>query len=366
VAAARYVELAKASSKNGDSASVVTNYEKAMVRAPNDIVLLRRAGRACYERGQYDAAERFFRRALQIEYFDNDAVKWLAFTLHAGSKLDDAVYYYFRYLDMVRDDYDALVNLGALFLSSGQYEQAIEYSRRAALADRTKAAPLHNVAVANFNLGRFDEAEASIREALSRDHNADSLRLLGLIQETQARTTDALQSYKEACELKPEYNEACLDLARLYNRLDLIDEYLESANRAVLGFERDRDQEGLKRAYWDLGWAYYRSRQWENSAEASRKALQLEPRNAPPRFNLGLALLLLGRAEEAMREYTEGVRHSKVSDLKKDAIEDLEEALRTQPDLVGAGPIIDMLATEYSKVERQWPARSKSFSRGHS
>jgi tetratricopeptide (TPR) repeat protein len=358
-AAQRYESLAKESYAAGDIVAMAANYERAIVRAPLDPSLLHRAGQMCYDSGSYDYAEDFFRRAWNEDYFDKVALKGLAFALHARSRTDEAVYFYFRYLDQVRDDYDVLLNLGALFQDTAQYEQAIQYTRRAAAANPLKAAPLHNLAVANFNLGRFEEAEENVKAAIALDRNAESSRLMGLILETEERPEEALSAYQDACNLDPSFSEACLDVARLYNKTGRTAAYLETALKAVQAFDSAGDTEGLGRAYWELGWAYYRSNNWEKSAEASRKALALNPSSAPARFNLGLALLLVGQGSDAMKEYQHAMRDSKVSDLKNDAIDDLVDALQSHPDLPVGREVLDMLVEAYGRFERTRAVRSR-------
>lgn len=347
---ARYVAIARKGAAEGDSDGALTAYDRALSRNPDNREVLKDAGQLAYDTRRYADATRFFRRALDLDYSDQRALRGLAFALHADGNKDEAVYRYFRYLDTNRNDYDALLNLSALFLDSGEYEQAIEYSQRAARADSTKAAPIHNIALAYFNLGNFPEAETHIRRALAIEKSADSLRLLGLLLESQDKTDEALEHYKEACAVNPNFPQACIDVARIQNKLGQYEEYLASTKRTVELFEGGNNSEGLAMAYWDLGWAYYRNGEWEKSAEASRKALGIEAHSAPPRFNLALALLLLGQPNEAKKEYKKAITNSKASDLKVDGIDDLQSALQKHPGLPGGQECLDLLLAEYRNL----------------
>lgn len=347
------MRVAQARASAGDVDGALFAYERAFNRSPGNGSLLKEAGQLAYETKRYSDATRFFRRALSLDYNDQRALRGLAFALHADGSRDEAVYRYFRYLDTNRDDYDALLNLSALFLDSGEYEQAIEYSERAGRADPAKAAPLHNIALAYFNLGKFSEGEASIRRALTIDRSGDSLRLLGLLLESQDKTEEALEHYKEACSVSPQFAQAYLDVARLQGELGQYPDYLVNAQKAVELFKNDDNRDGLEAAYWNLGWAYYSSGEWEKSTEASRKALDLEPNSAPPRFNLALALLFQGQSDEAKKEYKRAVKNSSISNLKADGIDDLQAALRKRPDLPGGHECLDLLLTEYGKLETQ-------------
>jgi tetratricopeptide (TPR) repeat protein len=351
--ASRYVAIARQRAAEGDSDAALVAYERALSRSPEDREILKDAGQFAYETRHYAEATKFFRQAMNLDYTDQRALKGLAFALHAEGNKDEAVYRYFRYLDMNRDDYDALLNLSALFLDTAEYEQAIEYSKRAASADPTKASPLHNIALSYFNLGKYSEAETYIRKALAIDRSADSLRLLGLLLESQDKSEEALECYLEACNVNPNFPQAFLDVARIQNRTDQLEQYLASAHRAVELLEGGSDREGLATAYWDLGWAYYRNDDFAQSAEASRKALEIEPDSAPPRFNLALALLFLGQPEEAKNEYKIAIKNSRASDLKADGIEDLKKALDAHPELTGAQECLILLENTYKALVNQ-------------
>src|SRR5438874_4224546 len=349
-AAERYATTAREQHENGSLADALESYNRALVRSPHNKEFLTDAAEACYGLGDFAQAEKLFGLALKEDYFDGRALKGMAYALHADGNVDHAVYFYFRYLDIVKNDYDALLNLGALFQDSRQYDQAIEYSQRAARVEPEQSAPLHNIAVAYFNLGKFDEAEKFVRRAIAAEQNAESLRLLGLILETLQRNVDSLNAYAEACSLNPAFGSACLDLARMHSKLGHNAEYLEAAKRAVQIFEERHDNEGLARAYWDLGWAWYQNGDWEKSADASRKALVLAPDTTPTRFNLDLVLLLMQHPTQAMEQYRIGAAQSKITDLKTDAIDDLERAL-AKNDLPGGREILEMLREKYRSLD---------------
>ena len=86
------------------------------------------------------------------------------------------------------------------------------------------------------------------------------------------------------------------------------------------------------------------------------EALKLNPDLAPVHFNRGLALLQLGRAEEARQQYEGGIaRLAQVADLKSHAIDDLRDALDKSPKLVGGAKILAMLEDKYVSLLRILP-----------
>lgn len=351
--AQKYSRVARTYYEDGDETTAIAYYEKAIARSPKNIAILNDLAQLYYEKDRLEDAESLYRRALEGDYFNQRALKGLGFTLHWRGNIDEALYLYLRYLNESGEDYDVLLNLSALFIDSGNYEKAIEFSQKAAKADPTAATPHMNLASAYFNLGKFPEAEASVRHALELDRNDESFRLLGLVLETQERIEEALDSYVQASLVNPQNSYIHLDMARLLNKVGRYSDYVDYAEKAVELFKEQDDEDGLAAAYWDLGWAYYQLGEWEKSANASRKALEIDPSLPSPRFNLGLALLQTGRPNDAEKEYLVGIKNSKPADLKNDAIDDLEAAFKKDSNLEGARKILDILRAEYSKLENQ-------------
>src|ERR1700741_2565882 len=104
--AKRYVAIALERAAEGDAEGALSAYERALSCAPEDREILKNAGQLAYDNGRFADASRFFRRAMNLDYTDQRALKGLAFALHAEGNKDEAVYRYFRYLDMNGDDYD--------------------------------------------------------------------------------------------------------------------------------------------------------------------------------------------------------------------------------------------------------------------
>jgi tetratricopeptide (TPR) repeat protein len=85
--------------------------------------------------------------------------------------------------------------------------------------------------------------------------------------------------------------------------------------------------------YWNLGWYYYLQGKYEESVEASRAALALNPGELGVKFNVAIALLADGRFDEAFKAYEEGIAaaadHERTPDATRRlwmrlAIEDLD------------------------------------------
>ena len=232
-------------------------------------------------------------------------------------------------------------------------QQAVEYFDQAVKINPFDPLALRNLSTTYYNLGRIEDAEDAVRKSLSFEKNADAYQLLGLILEAQLKLKEALENYATAISMDTDNGEAQLKLARLYNQLGSQAEYFNHTQEAVRILSNQEDPKALGSAYWDLGWAYYLRGEWQKSSEASAKAVELNPDLTPPRFNLGLALLRQHKSDEARKEYLVGLEKSKPSNLRTDAIDDLERALEEDPNMPNARQILMILNAEYEKLEQR-------------
>jgi tetratricopeptide (TPR) repeat protein len=67
------------------------------------------------------------------------------------------------------DDAEVRIRIGALYLESGQYQQAAEWLRQATTSDEENLHARNHLAVALAEMGRFDEAISEYETALALD-----------------------------------------------------------------------------------------------------------------------------------------------------------------------------------------------------
>jgi tetratricopeptide (TPR) repeat protein len=308
-------------------------------------------GEVYYAQGRHLDAEQCFREALKWDFDYLRALEWMGYTLRERGNFAEAVYFFLRYLAHDPKNSKVLLNLGASLHDAGKFEEAITYYKKAEALDPQNPLILENRARAYYALGQVDEAIKHIRRSLTLNRsNSRAEAFLGLALQTNGESEEALKSYQRAIQLDPENASVKLDMSVLLDRLGRYREGAEYARQAIEIYEKQADMSGLARVYWNLGWLYYRMGQLEESVQASRKSVEVDPSLFGARFNLGLALLQQGRVEEARKEYLQGADSVKLaSHLKTSAIEDLEEALRVQP-LPGGAEILKELQAKYQTM----------------
>ncbi|HJP92722.1 MAG TPA: tetratricopeptide repeat protein [Pyrinomonadaceae bacterium] len=336
-----------------DLDSAADKYKEALVWNPNDPALLTALGQVYYEQGKIDEAETHFRKALDYDFQHARALKALGILLQEKNELADAMYFYLRYLELQPKDALVCSNLGATFHNLGDYENALDYYQRAEKEEPKDPLIKKNRALALLALGRAEEAREKLKEAheLAPD-DAEVNRLLGSALAATGDLHGAIEFYDHALKKDPLDADSHFEFAGVLARLNRFSEAARHAQTSAELFLKVRDTGRAAQAYWELGWDYCQMgdlKSLENSVRASTEALQYDPTLAAVYFNIGLALLQLGRESEALKRYQDGIQNlTQLVDLKYFAINDLKNALAKNPEMAGGAEILAMLENEYN------------------
>ncbi len=247
-----------------------------------------------------------------------------AILLHTG-KASQAVDQFRKALQLEPENYDANRNLGELYASSGHVAEA---QPLLAAAFRMKPDEYDNgydLAMADFLLGRLDEARHVAQELIQEKSTGELHNLLAQIEEKQGNFLDAANEYETAAHLDPtednlfDWGSEML-LHRTYepaiNIFEAgVERYPNSARMQIgLGlafYSRDRFDEAVKallkavalmpgdpRCYYFLSKAYNSSpNQADGVIEAFRRYSEAEPRNAQAQYYYALSLWKGRRSE---------------------------------------------------------------------
>ncbi len=335
--------------------------QRAARRSPDDVAGHLARGEVMYARGKADEAQRSFEAALRANPREPTALLGNAASLHTLGLPSEAIYYYLSYLTESPRDVRAMLSLAAAFQATGQYDEALDTLTRAVELEPEDADIQGQYGRALYEVGREEEAGERLREAAQLgSQDSEVYRALGMVLEVQDRTEDALEQYRKAMEVDPSNVAVRIQISSLLLAQgpdappERMQEALEHAARAVEILREDgRAGSELATAFWQLGWVLYLVGKWEESIRASEEALEHEPRMTAVRFNLGLALLRVGKPERALAEYSRAAQDvDDMWDLKVDGINDLRAAIDAQPELDGARAILDLLERRYEELRQ--------------
>jgi arylsulfatase A-like enzyme/tetratricopeptide (TPR) repeat protein len=224
-----------------------------------------------YVRGVRDALDAYFRGDLQA------AVNGLRAVVATG-----------------RGGFDVSFYLGRALLRQGRFQESIEPLREAIRKVPTYTPSYLDLAKAYVALKRYDDAEATLREGLSRDPSSFQFHShLGYIARVRRDLPAARQHYEKARELKPDDYEVRMNLSSIYRDSGDPTRAMAEVDAALKLAPDSAD------AHNQRGMLLGGLGRFAEAAAAFERAATLEPTDALIWFNLGLARFRAGDKKAA-------------------------------------------------------------------
>jgi tetratricopeptide (TPR) repeat protein len=190
---------------------------------------------------------------------------------------------------------DAWHFLGALYLQSARFGEAVEHLQRA-VALRPAASDFYShLGAAYSGLARHDEAIAALRRAVQlAPRSASAHYNLGTALRNAGRLDQAVASFQHAVAADPQGAEAFYNLANTLVELERLDE-AEVAYRQALAA-----RSGYLKAMTNLGNLLCRRERIDEALAMFEAAVAADASYAPAQLNLGTILRDVGRYDEAI------------------------------------------------------------------
>lgn len=150
-----------------------------------------------------------------------------------------------------------------------------------------------NQAIELTKAGKLDEAEAVYKQLLEKNPAIPQIHYnLGYICNERKDYAGAEASLKKALELKPDFSEASVLLARVYQLSGQKDKALELMSGA--------GSSGDAKAQFNLGVMHLEAQRLDDAEAAFKKAEQLDPSNAEVHFHLASIAINQGKTEDCI------------------------------------------------------------------
>jgi type IV pilus assembly protein PilF len=202
----------------------LTPYDYERARVHKDV------GTAYIESGQYNAA---LKELLQAEkHTPNEAQihYYLGIAYYGKGMNDNATQEFRKAIDLKKDYSEAHNYLGTIYLNAGQWDMAIESFNRALENNvyDTPALALYNMGWAYYKKRDYATALNKYAEAIRREPNTILLPMIeknmGLMNFEQGRLDEAIQHFKDALKIAPDFAESRYWLGECYLKQQRTDE----------------------------------------------------------------------------------------------------------------------------------------------
>ena len=188
------------------------------------------------------------------------------------------------------------VTLGRIHNDAGNRDLAVEEFQHALDLDPRNADALNGMAYAYESAGRIAEAEAAFKKSLAlRPDYWDGYNSLGLFYNRQRRFKEAIAQLQLARQLTPDNAEVYYNIAGVY----LAAGTTQDVAKAEEALKKSIELEPTYPALANLGFLYLQQKRYPESAEMTRRALQINDKNFMVWENLDWAYRWIGKDDQA-------------------------------------------------------------------
>jgi tetratricopeptide (TPR) repeat protein len=252
----------------------------------------------CYsDTGDFDRAVREFETVLKIDGRNIIALYNIAKGLDTRGKVDEAIEYYNRVLEVAPGDADTYVALVMIESDRKNFERAKALCRTG-LGYHPESGDLHGrYGSLLLQTGSVDEAIAELETAAKLKSDSAIYGTLGQALSSKGLMEKAIECYKRAIRINPENAEAHYNLGNIYLALKRPEEAEDEYEKAI------KARPNFANAYSNLGVAFVQRGKIYLALDRFLLAAELDPNNAEARLNLTTALAGKGSIDEAIAHY---------------------------------------------------------------
>ncbi|MCH7924406.1 MAG: tetratricopeptide repeat protein [Planctomycetes bacterium] len=160
------------------------------------------------------------------------------------------------------------------------------------------------VGTALEKLGRYEEADRSLREAVRlAPRSADALFALGNVLRAQGRIDEAVDQYEKTIATNPAYARAYINLGNILSDRGQSEEAAKHFRTVIAIDSPYVGPELIAKAFFNLGNGFSRQGNMEQAIESYEHAVETYPGHYNAHYGLGLVFMRSGRIDEAIEAF---------------------------------------------------------------
>lgn len=195
----------------------------------------------------------------------------LALNLHVKNKLDEALLLLDKIIKLNKHNWFVMSEIGAIFADKGMFDKALNYHMEALKMSPENPDVLDFIGITYVKMDNADRAIEFFKQSLHIRQDSPSTHYYLATLYRDREPNIAIYHYERAVMLNPDYYEALIDLANLYDELGVEDKAYELYMRAITIYP------DLPEGYYNFGVFYERKGIYSSAQNYYQKALSLMP-----------------------------------------------------------------------------------------
>jgi tetratricopeptide (TPR) repeat protein len=286
---------------------------------------------------QYKNAVDAYRRAIELDRDNLDAIRGLAQNLMNDGQTDAALEQYKIIADANPEDVQTYLRMAEIYRKSGKFDQALENLKKAESMVQDSVEVPYNIAAVYQAQGRYDEAIQLLQSLLKKTEKADA-------------------SYTQG-----ERNNRAVFLERLgtiYRDNNNDPAALETFRKIlVLG------DDNAVRGYQQIIDTYREAKQWQQATEAAKEAVQKLPNDRGLKMVYAAQLADMGQPDAALQEVKSLLKDTPQDREVYIALAQMNSRLKRWPDAEEALNKAEQLSTKDDDKEYIYFLRGSTYER---
>jgi protein O-GlcNAc transferase len=255
-------------------------------------------GLSHHRAGRLAEAEVVYRRILEFEPNQADAIYFLGRIAHQAGRLDEAVAFSKRAIAADPSESTFVHSLAESLRAQGKLSESVEWYCQALRLKPDYALAHSNLASALAALGELERAESSFREALRLNpQSAECYNNWGVLLRGQGRLVEARTCFMQALRLGPDLTEAHNNLGNVCRDEGKLDEAIGAYRRAIA------TRPDFELARLNLGEALRETGRSSEAVSELQDVLRIRPNSSKAHAALAEICQVQGKLDEARGHY---------------------------------------------------------------
>jgi tetratricopeptide (TPR) repeat protein len=328
--------LAYLYNEEGDTARA-TQALSAIPEASRSAKLYSALGYTYEQQKQYKNAIIAYRRAIELDRDNLDAIRGLAQNLLNDGQTDAALEQYKIIAESNPEDAKTYLQMGEIYRRQGKFDLALESLKKAESMVQDSIEVPYNIAAVYQAQGRYDEAAQVLQDLLNKTEKADASYTQGERNNRAVFLERLGTNYRDAGN-----NQAAIDTFR---------------KMLALG------DENATRGYQQIIDTYREAKQWQQATAAAREAVQKMPNDRGLRLVLDSQLADMGEPDRALKDVRSLLKGAPEDREVYVAIAQMNTRLKHWTDAHDALDKAEQLSTKPDEKEYIYFLRGSTFER---